>query len=218
MKRLLIVDDHPVFRKGLRQAFDELHEYDEIIEAGSGAEALDELAKSSFTLAVIDINLPDLGGLDIVESRAGLPGSPPFFILTMSANASLARKAFRIGAAGFASKNIGLATLSLALRLVAAGEIYVEAEILRDILTVDVLKLNVRQDFVQHVASLTGRERAVLDALLEGLGAKEVAARLGVSLRTAENYQSTVYTKLGARTAVDLVRVALGAGLSLPGL
>jgi DNA-binding NarL/FixJ family response regulator len=166
---------------------------------------------------MIDIGLPDASGMELVEAKAGLPGSPRFFILTMEADASLARRAFRAGASGFASKNISLGVLALAVRLVAAGELYAEGEILRDLLTSETHFPGERPDLKERLASLTDRERAVLDAVLEGLSAKEAASRLGVSYRTAENYQSAVYAKMGARTAVELVKLAMGAGVPLPG-
>ncbi|PKL08936.1 MAG: hypothetical protein CVV51_06425 [Spirochaetae bacterium HGW-Spirochaetae-7] len=213
MKRLLIVDDHPVFRNGLRLALEDAPEYDGIVEAGSGAEALAELESGYFDMAIIDVGLPDISGFDILEARAREAGSPRFFVLTMSADPSLARKALRYGASGFASKNLALGTLLLALRLVDSGELYVEGEILRDILTAELRFPRARSEQYGKLEKLTERERAVLDALLEGCNAKEVAGRLGVSQRTAENYQSAVYAKLGARTAVELVRMAISAGI-----
>jgi len=215
MKKLLILDDHPVFRNGLRQAFEEMHEFDEIVEAGTGKEALDLLERGGFSLAVVDVGLPDISGMDIVEAKAGLPGAPRFFVLTMAVDAALARRAFRSGASGFASKNIAIGTLALALRLVAAGELYAEGEILRDLLTAEIQVREERPDLRKRIESLSEREREVLDAILEGLNAKAAAARLGVSLRTAENYQSAVHAKLGARTPVELVKIALAAGLTL---
>ena len=217
MKRLLIVDDHPVFRNGLRQAVAGMNEFGEILEAGSSAEALALIERGGIDLVMVDIGLPDASGMDIVEAKAGLPGSPRFFIMTMEADASLALRAFRAGASGFASKNLSLGVLTLAVRLVAAGELYVEGEILRDMLTSEAQLPGERPDLKERLESLTDRERAVLDAVLEGLSAKEAASRLGVSYRTAENYQSAVYAKMGARTAVDLVRLAMGAGVPLPG-
>lgn len=216
MKTLLIVDDHPVFRNGLRQAFEDTQEFEHIVEAGTGAQALTALGEGRFDLVIMDIGLPDLSGLDIIEARAGMPGAPAFFVLTMESSTELARRAFLAGATGFASKNIALASLMLAVALVTAGELYVEGEILRDILTADIRLSQVRKELSIKAGMLTDRERATLEAMLDGLSAKEVALRLGVSLRTAENYQSAVYAKLGARTPVDLVRVALKAGLSLP--
>lgn len=214
MSRLLIVDDHPIFRNGLKKALEDMGERGPITEAGSGKEALAALDGGGFDVVVLDLGLPDMSGFDVLESRASLPGSPHFFMLTMNADSSLARKAFRFGASGFASKNISLSALVLALRLVEAGELYVEAEILRDILTAEVRHPRENAEHGRRVASLTERERAMLDAILDGLSAKEAAARLGVSTRTAENYQSAVYLKLGARTPVQLIRVAVGAGLS----
>ncbi len=213
MKRLLMVDDHPIFRHGLRQALEEAGGFDEIVEAGSGAEALVELNSGSFSVAVIDIGLPDMHGLDLLGSQVARSGKPYFFVLTMNADPTLALRAFRLGASGFASKNIALGTLVLGLRLVELGELYAEGELLRPILIAEVKTPRINSDLKERLELLTDRERSVLDALLAGLNAKEAAGSLGVSRRTAENYQSLVYKKLGARTPVELVRFAMQAGL-----
>lgn len=212
MDKLLIVDDHPIFRNGLRQALADMGQFCGIVEAGSGSEALSALAKERFDIAVVDVGLPDLSGFDILEVKAREVGAPRFFVLTMNADAALARKAFRLGASGFASKSISLPVLALALRLVSAGELYAESEILRDILTSETHGGQVPAHR-RLVDSLTERERAMLDAIVAGLNVKEAADRLGVSTRTAENYQSAVYAKLGVKTPVGLVKVAYGAGL-----
>lgn len=213
MRKALIVDDHPVFRNGLKTAFEGWRAFDSIDEAGSASEALEALDRGGYALAMVDVGLPDGSGMDLVESRAGLHGAPAFFVLTMEADASLARRAIRAGASGFASKNLALGVLELAVRLVMAGEPYIEGEILRDLLTADAILSRARHEGQRLVGGLTPRERSALDALLEGLNAKEIALRLGVSQRTAENYQSAVYAKLGARSPVELVRIALDAGL-----
>ncbi|MCP5453087.1 MAG: response regulator transcription factor [Spirochaetaceae bacterium] len=213
MRKALIVDDHPVFRNGLKTALGGWRIFDAVDEAGSAAEARDAVDRGGYELAMVDVGLPDGSGMDLVESRAGLAGAPAFFVLTMEADASLARRAVRAGAAGFASKNLALGVLELAVRLVMAGEPYIEGEILRDLLTADAVLSSSRREGRRLVGGLTPRERAALDALLDGLNAKEMAQKLGVSQRTAENYQSAVYAKLGARSPVDLVRIALAAGL-----
>jgi len=216
VKRLLMVDDHPIFRHGLRQALEEAGGFDEIVEAGSGAEALSALGSGNFSVAVIDIGLPDMHGLDLLGSKSDRSGEPYFFVLTMNADPTLALRALRLGASGFASKNIALGTLVLGLRLVALGELYAEGELLRSILATELNAPKNDSDFRKRLDSLTDREHSALDALLEGLNAKETAGRMGVSRRTAENYQSLVYKKLGARTPVELVRFAVQAGL-IPG-
>ena len=213
MRKALIVDDHPVFRNGLKTAFEGWRIFEAIDEAGSAAEAREALDRGGYGLAMVDVGLPDGSGMDLIESRAGLPGTPAFFVLTMEADASLARRAIRAGATGFASKNLTLGVLELAVRLVLAGEPYIEGEILRDLLTAEAILSGARHEGRRLVDGLTPRERSTLDALLEGLNAKEIAQRLGVSHRTAENYQSAVYAKLGARSPVALVRIALDAGL-----
>lgn len=217
MRRLLIVDDHPIFRNCLKLALAEAGDFGEIVEAGSAAQARAALEGSAFDLALVDQGLPDASGLDILESSARGSGAPRFFVLTMSADAALARRAFALGALGFASKNIALGTLVLAIRLVLEGQPYLEAEIFQELIGRDQAprepSAEIRAERRERLASLSERERELLDAILEGLPAKEAALRLGVSTRTAENYQSAVYAKLGARSPVDLVRIALDAGL-----
>jgi DNA-binding NarL/FixJ family response regulator len=93
------------------------------------------------------------------------------------------------------------------------GELFVEGELLRDILTLEAAAPADRAELLERLAALTDRERQTLDALLDGFNGKEIAARLSVSLRPVENYQSSIYGKLRARTAVDLVRIAGRAGL-----
>ncbi len=211
--RLLVVDDHPLFRSGVRNALLETGDYERIEEAGSTEEARRSLAASSFDLVVVDLALPDGSGFDLLDQHARLVGAPHFFVLSMSADRSVARKAMRLGASGYAPKGIGLTTLTLGLRLVAAGEIYIEGEILRDILTSQTAEPRDKAGQRSLIEALSPRERDALDALLEGLTTKEMAAKLGVSHRTAENYQSAVYAALGIQSPIALVKLAFRAGI-----
>lgn len=211
--RLLVVDDHPIFRSGVRNALADSGDYESVAEAGSVREAREALAGGGFGLVVADLGLPDGSGFDLVESFASEPGSPRFFVLSMNADRHSARKALRLGASGYASKNIGLATLILGLRLVALGEVFIEGELLRDLLTAEAPEPCDRSLLRARFEALSPRERDALDSLLEGLTTKEAASRLGVSHRTAENYQSSIYAKLGVESPLALLRLAARAGL-----
>jgi two-component system, NarL family, nitrate/nitrite response regulator NarL len=215
MPRLLIVDDHPLFRSGVVSALRDAMDLEEIAEAGSLREALARLEAERYDLAVVDIGLPDGSGLEIVELEAGKPSAPRFFILSMNVDRASVRKALRMGACGYSSKGISLGHLVLALKLVLGGELFVEGEILKELLAVTLREREDCPELLARLASLTPREREFLDALLGGQTAKEMALGFGVSHRTAENYQSAVYAKLGARSPVELVRLAQRMGLML---
>ncbi len=190
-------------------------ELEELAEAGTAREAMYKIEAGAFDLAIVDIGLPDRSGLDIVETLARRPGAPSFFVLSMETNRALVRKALQFGASGYASKSIPIANLVLALELVLEGELFVEGELLRDLLTSALREPEERPELRERFEALTPREREFLDAILGGLTAKEIATRLGVSQRTAENYQSSIYSKIGARTPVDLVKLALRVGLMI---
>lgn len=212
-RRLLIVDDHPIFRKGIASALAETGDYEELAEAGSLSEAKAALDSSAFGLVIVDLGLPDGSGFELVEERARLPESPFFFVLSMNADQASARRALALGASGYSSKNLALPTLVLGLRLIMAGEIYVEGEMLKNILSISVNAAARIEESKSCFEALGKREREALELLLSGCGTKEMAIRLGVSRRTAENYQSAIYAKLGVSSPVALIKLAAEAGL-----
>ena len=215
MPRLLIVDDHPLFRTGVAKALIEAMDLDGMTEAGTAKEALARLEAEAFDLAIIDVGLPDRSGLDIVEALARKPGSPRFFILSMETNRGSVRRALQLGASGYASKGIPLGNLVLALKLVLAGELFVEGDILRDLLTSSLREQVGQPELRSRFEALTPREREFLDAFLCGLASKEIAGRLGISQRTAENYQSSIYSKTGVNTPVELIKLAQLSGMMI---
>jgi two-component system, NarL family, invasion response regulator UvrY len=215
MPRLLIVDDHPLFRTGVVRALEDAMGFEDVVEVGSKAEAEAKLSTGAFDLAILDLGLPDGSGLDILESFGGRPGSPRFFVLTMDSNRGSVRRALQRGASGYSTKTIALGTLILGLKLVLEGELFVETELLRDLLTPSLRETVASPELRSRLESLTSRERECLDAFLGGLTMKQIAARLGVSQRTAENYQSSIYSKAGVNTPVELIKFAQRLGLTL---
>ncbi len=224
MSATVIVDDHPLFREGLRAALESRGDFGTILEAGCVAEAAALLSgregsvqgTPSPDLAVIDINLPDGSGLELLERFSGRRGAPRFMVLSMHADRETAIKAVRRGADGYASKQIPLDALILGLRLVRGGNLFLESELLRDILTVRPECVEAEAMARDAVSALTARERETLAILADGGSPKDVAAVLGVSLRTAENYQSALYCKLSLGSPSALVRLAIRAGLIVP--
>ncbi|MBN1241712.1 MAG: response regulator transcription factor [Spirochaetales bacterium] len=219
MKGTLIVDDHPLFRQGLRAALESAGGFEPFSEAGSVLEAKSVLdapepaGSHGPALVVLDIGLPDAPGFALLEDRAGIAGGPRFFMLSMHRERAVALKALRSGADGYASKEITLEALILALRLVLSGQGFVEIEILRELLTYRSPREDEESAARESIATLSAREREAFLLIAEGRGAKELASSLGVSLRSAENYRSAIYRKLEIQSAAAVARLAIRAGL-----
>lgn len=225
MAGTLIIDDHPLFREGLRAALDvqdnsSLAEgFAPFMEAGSIAKAAEILGSreaGQLSLVILDIGLPDGSGFDILEQFAGKSGSPHFMMLSMYSERSLATRAIRAGADGYASKQIPLEALKIGLKLVRQGQLFIEGEILRDILMIKPIKEEEANMAKALVQTLTIREREAFMILAGGGSTKDVAGRLGISQRSAENYQSTIYGKLEAVSPTMLVLTAIRAGVVEP--
>ena len=219
MDSVLIVDDHPLFREGLKGALEASGAFGRIMQAGLAAEAsaiLDGPPEERPFIVLLDINLPDGSGLDLLERFGGLKDAPRFLMLSMYADRAIVLKAIIAGAHGYASKQIPLEALILGIKLVAADQIFIESELLRDLLTPRQLRGKDEAQAKEDLRRLSPREMDSFSLLAKGDSPKEIAAALGVSVRTVENYQSGLYSKLGLRSPVELVRLALRAGIIEP--
>ncbi len=215
--KILIVDDHPVFRDGLGSLLTATGKYESIVEAGTGKEALSLCQKHRFAQMTLDINLPDLNGLEVLEELRGKEYAPRILMLSMHSGRQHAEKALALGASGYATKDLPFSTLILALDLIAAGQMFLESSLMRELLTRPPYELAADPEAERSIASLSPRERTVLDFILRGVTMKETAQELNISLRTAENYQSALYAKLQAQNAAQLALLALRAGIAIGG-
>jgi DNA-binding NarL/FixJ family response regulator len=219
MDSVLIVDDHPLFREGLKGALEASGAFGAIMQAGLATEAVAILSgpgEKRPSIVLLDINLPDGSGLDLLERFAGQKDAPRFLMLSMYADRSIVLKAVIAGAHGYASKQIPLEALILGIKLVAADQLFIEAELLRDLLTPRQIHTKDEAQAKLLLQCLSPRELDSFSLLAKGDSAKEIAAALGVSVRTVENYQSGIYSKLKLRSSVELVRLALRAGIIEP--
>lgn len=216
MLPILIVDDHPLFRAGLKSALEANGEFGQILEAGLISEAQEMLgpaARPRPVAVLLDINLPDGSGFDILERFGGSKESPRFMMLSMHADRAIVIKAMLAGAQGYASKQIPLDALMLGLKLVLADQLFIEAELLRDILTPRQVKTMEAYKAQRLVQELSVRELEILRLLVSGTEHKDIATAMGMSPRTIETHRREVYAKLGVTTPLALVRVAVQAGI-----
>ena len=203
--KILLVDDHAIVRAGLRRLFASLPNV-LIHEAAAGREALTIVRAERPELIVLDLNLPGLGGLELLRRVLVEHPQARVVVVSMHAEALYATRALRAGAAGYLSKNASPEELLEAVRRVAEGGRYIEAEIAQKL----VLQAAGTGDFLEQ---LTERDLEIMRLLGDGKGLSDIAAALGVSYKTVANTCSQIKAKLGVARTADLVRLSINRGI-----
>jgi two-component system response regulator NreC len=206
--RVLIVDDHPVVRSGLRLLLEAQPDLEVAGEAGTAERALFEALESRPDVILMDVVMPGKGGIDGLEPiRTALP-DVKVLILSMQDDPSYLRQAFAVGASGYVLKEAVDAELVAAIREVAAGGRYVHPALGARLVAADAeAQARVAED------PLSDREREVLRLLALGHTNQEIAGMLFISVRTAETHRAHIMQKLRLSTRAELVRYALSHGL-----
>jgi DNA-binding NarL/FixJ family response regulator len=199
---VFIVDDHPIVREGLKQIVTSDPDIVVAGEAATGAEAVAALASGDYDVAVIDLSLPDRSGLDVVGAvtRADLP----MLILSMEREEEYAVRALREGAAGYIEKSSAPDQLVAAIKRLAQGHKYLSAEMAERL----IVKGRGHQVERPHDL-LSRREFEVFIAIVSGKPVSQIAADLGLSVKTVNNHRASVLAKIGVKSTADLVRYAL---------
>lgn len=208
MTRILIADDHALVRAGFRQFLEDDHSFREIGEASSGTETLDRMRDSAWNLVVLDINMPDHSGIDILrEIRASYPETK-VLILSGFPERQYAVHALRAGASGYLSKDAAPDELLKAVHAVLAGRRYVSTA-LAELLASD---LGGDPDRPLH-ANLSAREFQILCKLAAGRSVSEIGKELDLSVKTVSTYRSRILEKMNFKTNADLTSYALKSGI-----
>ena len=200
---VFILDDHEVFRRGLRQLLGAEPDIDVVGEAGTAAAALARIPALRPDVAVLDVRLPDGDGVSVCrEIRSGLPRTG-CLMLTGYGDDEALFGAILAGAAGYVSKRTCGADLVQAVRTVASGQSILDPYASRQVME----RLRERVASADPVAALSRQEKQVLDLIGEGLTNRQIAERMSLAEKTAKNYVSTLLTKLGlhSRTQVALL-------------
>jgi DNA-binding NarL/FixJ family response regulator len=206
-QKLLIVDDHPMMREGLGQLIS--HEADLAVcgEAGSASEALDLVGKLKPDLALVDISLPDKGGLELIKDLHSLHPSLPVLVISMHDETLHAERALRAGARGYIMKQEGGERLMEAIRQVLAGQIYVSMKMSARIL--EAFSGGRVRASRSPIERLTDREFEVFQLIGQGIGTRDIARRLNLSIKTIEVHRANIKQKIGLKNAAELVRHAV---------
>jgi DNA-binding NarL/FixJ family response regulator len=201
--KILVVDDHAIVRDGLARLLVSA-DLGEIVQAASGREALSQVRTARPDLIILDLNMPGLGGLELLRRLARVGGAK-ILVLTMHAEPLYARRAVEAGAAGYLSKNAAPDEVLAAVRRVLAGGRYIEAEIAQ------AMALGAGRDTLE---ALNPRELEILRLLAGGASLAEIADALGASYKTIANTCTQIKSKLGVARTADLVRLAIETGVS----
>ncbi len=204
--KILIVDDHAIVRDGLRRMFATIQEVG-VVEAANGRDALAVARQERPDLVILDLNLPGLGGLELISRLLLDDRSRRILVLSMHAEPLYAARALDAGATGYLSKNASPDELLEAVRKVAAGGRYVEADIAQAMAVG-------RATAGEPISRLSTRDLEILRLLAAGKSLAEIAEALGVGYKTVANTCTQIKTKLGLSRTADLVRFSIEMGVS----
>jgi two-component system invasion response regulator UvrY len=205
---VLIADDHPVVRRGLRQTLADTADIDVAAEAGTAQEVLELVRRGRFDVAVLDLTMPGSHGLDLLETVHREVSALPVLILSHHPEDQYAVRALRAGAAGYLTKESAPDQLVEAIRKVHGGGRYVTTRVAEE------LALAVGLGTPAGHEALSQREFQVLTMLGRALSVKEIAAELHLSEKTVSTYRARILEKLRLHSTADLVRYAVQHRLS----
>lgn len=207
--KILVVDDHAVVRRGLREIVEDLIDGVEVSEAVDTGTALDALRRQPWDLVLLDLNLPGRGGLEVLRRSRELRPPVPVLVLSMHAEESHGVRVIKAGAAGYVNKECAPEELAGAVRRVAAGGRYIGPRLAQALAAA-----------LQSAAGgatpaeLSHREFQVLCLIGAGRTVKQVAVELSLSIKTVSTYRTRLLDKLGLATTAELIRHAVAQGLT----
>jgi DNA-binding NarL/FixJ family response regulator len=205
MIKVLLADDHSIVRAGLRRIVEESGDMVVISEAAGGKEAIRQVRKTIPDIAVIDISMPDLDGLEVIQRLHSEFPSLPLLVLTMHEEGQYVIRAIESGAMGYITKRSAPEQLVTAIRKVTGGNRFLTGE------AFETLALHVARGSkgISPLDSLSMRELQVLRRLAQGKTNREIADDYGISVKTVDTYRSRLLKKLNLRNNADLSRFAI---------
>ena len=206
MTRILIVDDHAIVRTGIHRLL-KGRAATEILEAGNGEDALQIAQATQPDLVVLDLNLPSLGGLELLKRLTRVKPDLAILVFSQHAEAIYAAKALEAGARGFVSKNAAPEELLEAMETILAGGTAVEKDIEQELALREIVE-------DAYLKPLSERDLEILRLLAAGNSMSEIADKLGVAYKTVANTMGRIKEKLGVGQTADLIRIAVGRGLA----
>jgi len=213
-KSILIVDDHPLFREGLKTIIERSSSYEVVGEAGTGKKALKSARELTPDLALVDVSLPDQSGIDLIRDMLKVSPKTRILIVSMHSKIDYIVKAFQMGAAGYLVKESAADMLLQGIDHVLKGDYFMDTKVSQQV--VKKLAGFSKKETVFSGAgydSLTPREQEVMALLAEGVSTNEIADKLFISPKTVENHRARIMGKLGLHSSMELIRYAAKIGI-----
>ncbi|MHB8053936.1 MAG: response regulator [Candidatus Aminicenantales bacterium] len=210
--RILLADDHTIILDGLCSLLNKNPDFKVVGRAADGMSAVRLAAELSPDLIIMDISMPGLNGIDAARRIQAADPRTKVIALSMHNDGRYVSEALKSGALGYLLKESAFEELIAAVRAVMKGQCYLSASIAGVVI----------KDYIRHLektnsgvfSALTPREREVLQALSEGLSTKEIASRLGVSVKTVETHRSQIMERLDIHSVAELTKYAIREGLT----
>jgi two-component system invasion response regulator UvrY len=204
MISVLVVDDHKIFRSGVKRLLSDEPDMRVTDEAGNGSEALAKIRQRAFDVVMLDINLPGRSGLEAIATLRGEAPRTPILIVSMYPEEQYAAVALKSGASGYVSKDADPADLVAAIREVCKGRSYVSPHVGASML----LRARDGEATPPHY-DLTAREQQIMVEIVKGRSLTQIGEQMFLSVKTVSTYRGRILEKLGLRSNAELVRYAL---------
>lgn len=210
MVKIVIADDHVVLREGVRALLNAVENWQVVAEASDGFEVIPLVEQHSPDIVVLDLSMPNLGGVETIARLQKLQHKPRVLVLSAKDDEVSVREALRGGADGFVPKTAPSQELEFALRSLIKGQTYLSPSISSGVLS---RGISDEAKDASPVSTLSMREREVLKLLSEGRPNRDVAKMLHISPRTVDSHRANIMKKLGVNSNAELVQMALKYGV-----
>jgi DNA-binding NarL/FixJ family response regulator len=213
-KQILIIDDHPLFRQGIKSVIQSDDRYEVVDEAGSAEQGLKLVKKIKVDLVVVDISLPDLSGFELIRSILRCCADIRIIVVSMHSKVDYVVKAFQAGALGYLTKESAAERLIQGIEHTLKGEYFLDSSVSRQVIKkLAHLPDNKAVPVSEGYDSLTTREQEIMVLVANGMSSQKIADRLYISPKTVENHRSRIMRKLDVSNVIDLVKHAAKIGL-----
>lgn len=216
MMTIVLADDHPIVRQGMRGLLEAEPGFVVVGEAGDGREAVELVERLTPDIAILDLMMPNLNGLEVTRRALKLSPHTRVVILSMYSDEPHVLEALQAGAAAYVLKGTTTETLIFALREAAAGRRYLSPPLSDHAVEVYLAQIGTAARATDRYELLTSREREVLELVARGASYAEIAEKLTISPRTAETHRTNLMRKLDLKTTADITLYAVQRGLIDP--
>jgi len=213
-KTILIIDDHPLFREGLKAIIERDNRFEVVGEAGNGREGLRLAKELKPDLALVDMSLPDQSGIQLTRELKNASLKTRIMMITMHSKVDYIVKAFQAGATGYVVKESASERLLQGMDTVLKGEYFMDSSVSHKVVK-KLMQFPEKGAKITDASydTLTPREQEIMVLISEGLSSKEIADKLFISPKTVDNHRSNIFRKLNLHSVIELIRYAARLGI-----